>query len=163
MVARLWRDHDCLSWSSVPEFIELTLRFSLFVTFPEILCLSLKYCNGWGKVQAGQLSSSEPCRGLNAQCSCSPGSSPSQALLAGQIHLLLTALWGRTVLPRTRGEGEVPSLLDHPCCHCMFMSELHTALPLYPFSLHFSSETPENVGCSWSGVALPNHRHSLSF
>lgn len=68
------------------------------------------------------------------------------------------------MLPRTLGKGVVPSLLDHPCCHPIFMSELHTALPLHPFSspptslqvcssANFSSE---NVGSSHSSVALPD-------
>lgn len=38
------------------------------------------------------------------------------------------------MLPRTSGKGVVPSLLDHPCSHSKFVSDLYTALPLYPFS-----------------------------
>lgn len=74
-----------------------------------------------------------------------PGSSPSWVLLAGQIHLLLTTPWGRTMLPKTSGKRVVPSLLDHPCCHSIIVSELHTALPLYPFS---SPSTSLQVGSS---------------
>ena len=146
------------------------------MTFPEDLSLSLKYCNGWAKVQAGQLSSSEPCQGPNAQHPCSPGSSPTWAPLAGQIHLLLPTLCqGRTLLPKDqwqRGGGTpghehhlwtilavFPSLCQNSTWLCPRAPSPSTSLQVFS-SANFNLA---NAGDSQTNVALPNHSPSLPF